>query len=143
MRPTDRPGVGLVPATRVILSRASPRTAANPRGFGMMSLDTVGNGRGPADRATAALVADRVVRWDIASDPEVWHAPDVRHRWAELLAECDDVNNPYRSAEWFDHWHALAPPHEVMLAVARDQAGRPVWLAPLRRRRQSLPFAAS
>src|SRR5262249_33683887 len=87
--------------------------------------------------------AGTALRWEFLSEPRHWRSPDIRQTWAALLAEDEDVNNSYRSAEWFEHWHATAPPGEVRLAVARDGPGRPVGLSPLRVCRRRLPFQAA
>jgi hypothetical protein len=99
--------------------------------------DLLGDGR------PLVALAGPARQWDFLSDPNLWRSPDIRQKWAELLAEDEDINNPYRSVEWFEHWHATSPLGEVRLAVARDASGRPVGLAPLRIGRQRLPFQAA
>jgi hypothetical protein len=99
-------------------------------------------GRTPGSDCALVEQADPVNHWDFISDAHLWRSPEILQKWTALLVQNEDINNSYRSVEWFEHWHATSPPGAVLLAVARDASGRPVGLAPLRNGRQRLQFRA-
>jgi CelD/BcsL family acetyltransferase involved in cellulose biosynthesis len=90
-----------------------------------------------------ARLAGQANQWDFVCDPNVWRSAEIRQKWEDLLAQDEDIHNPYRSIEWFEHWHASSPPGDAVLGLCRDNSGRPVGLAPLRVDRHRLPFAAA
>jgi hypothetical protein len=70
--------------------------------------------------------------WSLLHSPHSWHAEEVRDCWARLVRQSNDINLLYKTPDWFDHLHQESCSPHLVLAVARDEAGELVGVAPLR-----------